>query len=324
MSASHISSELHNQTQAVLRIHLLGPSTVLWNDQSLHIPRRMVRALLYRLAYSEQSVTRQHLHLLFWPDHPEEIARRNLSHHLTHLRKSIPCPHALVSRGDQICLNRDFVLCDVVQFKQVMMAENRDIADIQKPIDEYHGPLLEGFDLPGCAEFEHWTIVERNSLERLYLEGLTFLVDQLIDQGSISEAIRYAQRYLETEELSEQMHCILIELLAAKGDRRAALDQFEICTALLERELGVDPLPETRAVYQAVLTSQSRFPQAVRIKPSPDLPVQKMPLVGRSQMMWLLDSLLSECQEQGGRVVLISGEAGIGKSRLMQEFADQY
>jgi DNA-binding SARP family transcriptional activator/tetratricopeptide (TPR) repeat protein len=324
MSASHISSELHNQPQPVLRIHLLGPPTVVWGDQSLHIPRRMVRALLYRLAYSEQSVSRQHLHLLFWPDHPEEIARRNLSHHLTHLRKSLPCPHALVSRGDQICLNRELVLCDVVQFKQVMVAENWDIAAIQKAIDGYHGPLLEGFDLPSCAEFEHWMFVEQNSLERLYLETLTFLVDQLIDQGSINEAIRYAQRYLETEELSEQMHCILIELLAAKGDRRAALDQFEICTAVLERELGVDPLPETRAVYQAVLNGQSRFPQPIRLIPSHELPGQKMPLVGRSQMMKLLDSLLSGCQEQGGQVVLISGEAGIGKSRLMQEFADQY
>jgi tetratricopeptide (TPR) repeat protein len=120
------------------------------------------------------------------------------------------------------------------------------------------------------------------------------------------------------------MHCILIELLAAKGDRRAALDQFEICTAVLERELGVDPLPETRAVYQAVLTGQSRFPQPIRLKLSPKLLGQKMPLVGRSQAMKVLDSLLSQCQEQGGQVVLISGEAGIGKSRLMQEFADQY
>jgi DNA-binding SARP family transcriptional activator/Flp pilus assembly protein TadD len=324
MSASHILSELQNQPQPALRIHLLGPPTVFWDDQILNIPRRLVRALMYRLAYSQQVITRPHLHLLFWPDYPEEIARRNLSHHLTHLRQSLPCPQVLMTSGEQIWLNRELVLCDVVQFKQAMVGENRDIAAIQKAVDGYHGHFLEGFDLPGCAEFEYWTIVERNSLERLYLEGLDFLVNQLIYQGSISEAIRYAQRYLETEELSEQMHCILIELLAARGDRRGALEQFEICTAVLDRELGVNPLPETRAVYQAVLNSQSRFPQPIRLKPSPKLPGQKIPLVGRSQAMQVLDSLLSRCQEHGGQVVLISGEAGIGKSRLMQEFANQY
>ncbi len=59
-------------------------------------------------------------------------------------------------------------------------------------------------------------------------------------------AIRYAGQYLQTDDLAEEIHRQLIILYAATGQRSAALRQFERCMVVLEHELGVEPLPETR------------------------------------------------------------------------------
>ncbi|MCB0137444.1 MAG: AAA family ATPase, partial [Caldilineaceae bacterium] len=107
-------------------------------------------------------------------------------------------------------------------------------------------------------------------------------------------------------------------LYARQHDRRAALRQFEHCAVVLERDLGTSPLPETRAAYEAVRRCK---PGAV-LPPTPQwttLPSLSLPLIGREQE-W--DLLATACrQRRHGGVILIDGEAGVGKSRLMQEVA---
>lgn len=114
---------------------------------------------------------------------------------------------------------------------------------LQHAIDLYRGPFLAGFSLPDSAEFEVWAFQERSAWERLYLEALSTLLEQRAARGEFEAAITCAQRYLATDDLAEEVHRRLIELYAASGDRSAALRQFEYCATVLERELGVEPLP---------------------------------------------------------------------------------
>lgn len=216
------------------------------------IPRRSVRALLYRLACTTEAVTRGHLQLLFWPDVPDAIARRNLSHHLTHLRRSLPLPRILLAGPDSVQLEHGLVSCDVVEFRRAAFYSSVDTAPFQHFVSLYRGPFLDGFDLPGCPEFEHWCILERSFLERQYLRVLARLVELYTLSGDIRHAVQYAQRFLEIDPLSEAMHQRLIQLYFASGDRHLALRQFEQCAAVLKRELGLSPLPETCAIYQTV------------------------------------------------------------------------
>ncbi|PJA58050.1 MAG: transcriptional activator domain-containing protein, partial [Rhodocyclales bacterium CG_4_9_14_3_um_filter_68_10] len=119
------------------------------------------------------------------------------------------------------------------------------------------GPFLSGFSLPGSPEFEAWVEQEQRAWERLYLEGLAALIEihrQRATEGHPGEyeaAIACARRYLANDDLAEEVHRQLIELYAAVGDRSAAVRQFEHCVTVLERELGVSPLPETQAAFQA-------------------------------------------------------------------------
>jgi len=162
--------------------------------------------------------------------------------------------------------------------------------------------------------------VQRRHWERRYLETLETLVRMQEAQGNLEDAIGHARRYLETDELAEHIHRDLIRLHAAAGDHRAASEQYEQCAVLLERELGVSPLPETQAVYQAAQQGRVR---ARSTAPSPTwttLPSLSAPLVGRHEALRDLNQACDDARAGRGSILLISGEAGIGKSRLIEEF----
>jgi DNA-binding SARP family transcriptional activator len=168
-----------------LRFYLLGSPIVVWHDAVLAISRRAVRALLYRLACEASSVSREHLHLLFWPDSPELAARRNLSHNLTHLRRALPVPDVLRADHDRVWLAADRVWCDALELKQARIDSSLDHSTSRDLVSYYRGAFLDNFDLPGCPEFEHWCIVERVALERKYLviPSVTIIVRQLLPKN---------------------------------------------------------------------------------------------------------------------------------------------
>ncbi len=323
--------------QAQLEIYLLGPPKVMYAGRALAIPRRQTRALLYRLAARLEPVPREQLCFLFWPDIPESNARRFLTHLLTHLRRVLPFSEALRDTGDQIGLDPERVWSDTATFEKLCGSLGRADATASSPggrvaevvrrgqgleqaVALYRGPFLSGFSLPKSPEFETWAAEEQRVYERVYLRALAVLLEERVAQGEQHVAIAYAQRYLETDELAEDVHRRLIELYAATGDRCAALRQFEHCATVLERELGVSPLPETRAVYRAILEDRP-MPQVATRPAWTTLPGLHTPLVGRDEAERQLQQAYGRAHAGHGGVVLISGEAGIGKSRLMQDFA---
>ena len=321
-------------TAAELRVYMLGPPRVKWAGQPPRtIRRRLPRALLYRLAARLEPIPREQLGFLFWPDTPDAAARRNLTRQLTHLRRALPDPKVLRTSAGQVILDPDRVWSDTVAFEQLcatpdgeirLLQEGGFLNALQQAVDLYRGPFLAGFSLSSSPEFEAWASLEQQVLERRYLETLSALIEDYAARSEYDPAIACAHRYLATDDLAEEIHRRLIELCAAAGDRSAALRQYERCTEVLERELGVDPLPETQAVYEAVLAGKPSPAVAPVTKPTwTTLPGLDVPLVGRDRALRALEQAYARTHAGQGGVVLISGEAGIGKSRLMQEFATQ-
>jgi DNA-binding SARP family transcriptional activator len=236
-----------------LRIALLGPPILTWGDQPFVIARRQARALLYRIAATAHLVPREQLGYLLWPDSPDATARRNLTVLLTQIRHALPLPDLLVTVDDTIGLNHTAAETDTAALAslipQATSAGQLDI--LARVLRQYRGPFLDGFALPDSTEFEDWASQERQVWERRYLDGLAMLVEGYAAAGQYHAAIDAAQRSLAIDELAEDMHRRLIALYAAAGDRTSAVRQFERCIAVLDRELGVDPLPETRAAYEA-------------------------------------------------------------------------
>ncbi len=310
-------------TTAGLRISMLGPPGVKKAGRPLSISRRQTRALLYYLAAHLQPVPREQLCFLFWPDTPESTARRNFSRLLTLLRRALSTPTALVVSDDHVGLDASQVWADTATFERLCRAPGSQprVEALQQAVDLYRGSFLTGFSLPTNPEFEAWMMQEQQTWERLYLGALATLIEARTVSGEYDAAIEYARRYLSVDDLAEDTHRRLIELYAAIGDYGSALRQFENCATILKRELGVSPLPETQAAYQAVLQGRPRPTQRATIAPTwATLPSLQAPLIGRDEELHRLAQTYEQARSGRGGVVLIAGEAGIGKSRLMQDF----
>ncbi len=305
-----------------LHLCLLGPPQITWKGHSLTIARRQVRALLYRLAVAEHPLGRDQICFLFWPDVPQTKARRNLSHLLTHLRRTLPDPSLLLLTQQDVQLDPQRVGTDVATFVRYVdeWRQTGNGQALPRAVNLYRGPFLAGFALPTSGEFEHWLSTERQLWQQRYLDALRHLVESCVARGALDDAIRFARAYLKTDNLAEDIHRHLIALYAATGNRTAALRQYEACMSALERELSIAPLPETRTLYEAVLRGDS-IPLQQR-PPSVVLPTAgpSVPLVGRDDALSVLSRAYEKARVGRGHIVLISGEAGVGKSRLVAEF----
>ncbi|MEJ2351927.1 MAG: AAA family ATPase, partial [Anaerolineales bacterium] len=279
--------------------------------------RKQARALIYVLAMTLQPVPRDRLVFLFWPDKPEVTARRNLSRVASYIRNELPHPELLRINQESIGLNPEMVWSDAARFME--LAEQSSPAKREETVALYNGSFLSGFSLPGNSEFDFWLASQQQQFEGRYFDALKDLIQIKFAAQDLSKAIHYAQRYLAIDELAEDVHQQLIRLYAASGDRSAALRQFEACTLILERELGVEPLPETRAIYNTVKSGETSSQSDLLTKPIwTVLPSLELPLVGREMAWRVLDEAYQRIQTGG--VILIVGEAGVGKTRLMQEF----
>ncbi|MDX1616095.1 MAG: AAA family ATPase [Candidatus Promineifilaceae bacterium] len=203
----------------------------------------------------------------------------------------------------------------------VRLSEGHALTEWQTAAALYRGPFLDGFVLRASREFDRWLSQAQREFEQIFLSTLRkLIVNSTIDRDT---AISYAQRYLAVDELAEDVHRQLIRLFAAAGDRSAARSQYERCLIVLERELGVQPLPETKAVYDAARKGVQVSDQAWVSEPRwTTLPGLGLTLVGRDAAWHALEEHTGRFKNGGA--IFISGEPGIGKSRLVQEFASNH
>jgi DNA-binding SARP family transcriptional activator len=323
MSELSIPERTPGSATTDLYVYLLGPPSIAWQGAPLIVPRRQARALLFYLAATSQAVTRDHLCLLFWPDATETAARCNLSRLVSILHAALPDPALIITANDQVGLARSAIQSDLQTFDLLWGAwkAGGQASCLQQAVTLYRGPFLDGFSLPDSSEYETWIMTERQRWERMALQTLAALVADQASEGKYAGAITHAQRYLEIDTINEEIHRRLIELYALTGDRAASARQYERLVAVLERELGLDPLPETQAVYRAVQAGLT--PRRIDPATSPfktQIPYTDVPLVGRDGAWRTLEEAYGRARSGRGQVVLISGEAGIGKSRLMRDF----
>ncbi|MCQ0006881.1 AfsR/SARP family transcriptional regulator [Actinomadura madurae] len=228
-----------------LRVRLLGGVELRLDGEALPTleSARVESLLAYLLLHREAPQLRQRLAFLLWPDSTDGQALTNLRKVLHNLRRSLPDVDRFVDIGARTVRWRDEapVRLDVERFEQAIAGGR-----LEDAVGLYGGELLEG-----C--YDEWLIEERERLARLYMGALAELAERRGREGRWPDAVRYAEQLVGCDPLREEGHRLLIRLCGEGGDRVRALRAYHVCATTLERELGVGPSPETRAMYEALV-----------------------------------------------------------------------
>jgi DNA-binding SARP family transcriptional activator/predicted ATPase len=309
-----------------LTVSLLGSPRVERDGRPVSFDTRKAVALLAYLALDDRPHSRDALAEFLWPGHDNEHARGALRRTLSTLRTAIGGQHLDAAR-DRIALTRGPELeIDVDRFRS-LTAEGASEAALEEAAELFNGDLLEGFSPRGSPPFDDWQIGEASALERELASALRRLVELLVARGDFEQALPRAQRWLELDPLHEPAHRELIRLYAWSGDRAAALEQYRTCVRTLSRELGVAPVEETATLYEQLNEGGLARPPAAKAQAAAPPAAQpgappELPLVGREDELTALLAAHAAAQPDGGLAV-IEGEAGIGKTRLASELANQ-
>jgi len=298
-----------------LEIALLGPPVVLADRVPLSVDTRKATALLAYLAVEGGTNNRDSLAELLWPDYEPERARAALRRTLSTLRSALAGRWVEVAR-DAVSLDRNGVALDVDEFHR--LAESDDLGLLEQAAALHRSVFLAGFGLRDSAPFDDWQSFRGAALTRELGAVLDRLADGWAARGEHVRAIEHAARRLSLDPLNESAHRRLIQLYGASGDRAAALAQYRECVRILHRELGVAPTEETTALYRAVREG-SPGPTPEAVAPAPSAAARLYPLVGRNAQ-WSALRRAYDAVGPDGRLVVLAGETGIGKTRLAGDF----
>jgi DNA-binding SARP family transcriptional activator len=336
---------------------LLGSPRITRDGEPVEVDTRKAIALLAYLAVTHERHSRDALAALLWPDYGQTRARAALRRTLSVLNKALAGDWLDVDR-EHIGLKPNSFSVDVDHFHS-RLAECRthdhleaDVCQACLPllteaVTLYRDDFMVGFTLRDSPQFDDWQFLQAESLRRELAGALERLVHAYAAQGEWRPAITYARRWLALDPLHEPAHRALMQVYAWAGQRATALRQYRECVRVLAEELGVSPLKETTQLYEAIKNNQlspppiqppilastsvgevrdvsvpvastlaplspSSRPLAPSSKPVP-------PLVGRAaEWATLLEAYT--IAKDGGQVVILEGEAGIGKTRLAEEF----
>jgi DNA-binding SARP family transcriptional activator/predicted ATPase len=307
-----------------MRISLFGNLRISFAGRPIKTvnTNRLQSLIAYLILHGDTPQPREHLAFTLWPASRESQARTNLRQLLHNLKRALPAECQSLETDHFTVEWRQHASCpvDVVEF-QAALAEaaaarsakdnGREIQFLSAAAQLYEDDLLP-------AIYDDWLTPLREEYKRQISEALHRLASIFEEQHDYAQAIPWADRLVALDPLGESHHQLLIRLHAANKDRASALRAYHQCMRVLRREMGVEPGATTQELFERILKTGSGTAASSTAKPAAQL--QKMrALVGRAREWQQLVSAWQSAVEAGPRVAVISGEPGIGKTRLADE-----
>jgi DNA-binding SARP family transcriptional activator len=298
---------MSSESPARLEVRLLGAVEVILDGRRLGAFNSLrLQRFLALIALRRDPQHRSRLAFELWPDSDERQARTNLRKLLHDLRHSLPDIGEFVHIDSEIVrwLPTGPSAVDVLRFRDAMAS-----GDLELAARLYSGDLL-----PAC--YDDRVMEERAKLRGEAYEVLVRLTGEAARRGDHEAAIRHAQSIIDLEPTDEAAVRTQMEAHLALGDRGAALRSYRRYAEVLQRDLAVEPGEAIRALYRQL---RARTPQRGERQGEDLAPVAAVPFVGRDLELDQLERAWNTARAGNAHLVLVSGEPGIGKSRLALE-----
>jgi DNA-binding SARP family transcriptional activator len=311
-----------------MEYRVLGPLEVRDGDRSIPLGGAKQRALLaVLLVNANQVVSRERLIDELWGEQPPETAVTSVQVYVSRLRKLLP-EGVLVTRARGYALEVEPESVDLQQFERLL-------ADARKADPERASVLLrEALALwrgAALAEFtgEPFALREGGRLDDLRLAAVEERIDADLALGRHVDVVGELEALIAANPHRERLRGQLMLALYRSGRQAEALEAYQQTRRVLD-ELGIEPSENLRHLEKAILTQDPALEMPRRLVggtnalPGPLRVEARFPFVGRVRELDALRSILQLVeQDEGGRVVLIGGEAGSGKTRLVRELAHE-
>ena len=315
-----------------MRINLFGNLRITFAGRPVTAvnTNRLQSLIAYLILHGDTPQPREQLAFMLWPASSESQARTNLRQLLHHLKRALPSECNSLETSHFAVQWRQDAGCaiDAVDFQAAITEAGsartekdraREIQSLTAAAQLYEDDLLP-------ALYDDWLTPLREDYRRRISEVLHRLATLFEEQKEYAAAIPCAERLVALDSLSESHHQLLIRLHAANHDRSSALRAYHQCMRVLRREMGVEPGPATLELFERILKAEpgdSREPSSGAPSSSEAKAVSQLQkvraLVGRTMEWHRLASAWQSAVKGGPRVAVISGEPGIGKTRLADE-----
>lgn len=316
-----------------LHVALLGDGSItdaVTGEVRTRLSRSVVLAA-YLVALADTPQPRQRIAGLFWPESGDAQALTNLRRELHGLRRVLNGEPCLDVSGQALgWRDTPGVSVDLRAFRNEasMAMAARRAGDLQAAarhadtaLEHYAGEFLPGLD-------DEWILEARADLQQQCVEVCAMVCQARRALGAPAAAVVAARRWVRLEPLEEAGYQSLMEVQADAGDRAGAVSTYHWCASVLERELGVAPGPAIRAALQQVMRQQVQpVPARARLGEVAEGEVGRAgrggsALVGRADEFGALRAVWRRASAGQPRVVVVRGDAGVGKTRLVTEAAD--
>jgi DNA-binding SARP family transcriptional activator len=310
--------------QPFLQVNLLGGFQLFYDEKPVELARstRLQTLIAYIILHRTAPVVRERLAFLFWPDTSESQARTNLRNLIHQLRHAFPSISNYINFDNNTLEWRSdtpFQL-DIDLFRRCLLAAPGQASakeSLQEAVRLYKGDLYP-------TSYDDWILPAREELHQEFIDALDRLALLQEEAREYPQALNTVRRLIQMDPLQPAANQRLMRLYTLVGDRPAALKAYRSYARLLQQEVGAKLDAKTDDLYQRIQAA-TKPPQKGTLNFSDQEPAkpegrQTSPLVGRSEEWRRLLALWENASTGNVQVGFITGEAGIGKTRLLSEF----
>jgi DNA-binding SARP family transcriptional activator len=306
--------------EAGIEIRFLGQPLVADAGEPVKLARRATTLTMLALLIlrRDRPVSRTYLAFTLFPDLSDEQALSELRRYLFHLSKALTPrgsePYLIVDSETVRWNDRSDAFVDILAFERMA----QDPQTHEEAVDLYGGDLLEDI-------YDDWVVAERERLRSMLFGMLEGLIERFRRARMFPKALAYANRLLVADPWREDVVRRVMSIRYASGDATGALATFDRFAKQLRDDMGVDPMAETVALRETILLDRPLIDSVDH--PRGDAPAVGRPrastnaFIGRTNELAHLHALWDRAARGFGNIVFLGGEAGVGKTALVGEFA---